>query len=222
MKYLNNAFVHFFNYLHGGVISVFPNPNVSYGIAIILMTIIIRVIILPLGIKQIKSSLVMNKIQPEVKKIQDKYKKDPQKAQKEMMKLYKEKGASPFSGCLPLLIQWPILVALYYVFNHLTGLNGISFLWVKDLSKPDIVLSILSGLTTFLSGWLIMPSGDNPQAGQSSKMNIGMGIFMVFISWRLKSALVLYWVVSNLIQVVQNFIIKRIEQKREEKKVVDN
>ncbi|MBP2033993.1 YidC/Oxa1 family membrane protein insertase [Clostridium algifaecis] len=213
MHYLNNAFVQFFEYLHRGVVSVFPNQNVSYGLAIILMTVIIRVIILPLGIKQIKSSLIMNKIQPEVKKIQDKYKKDPQKAQQEMMKLYKEKGASPFSGCLPLLIQWPILVALYYVFNNLTGINGISFLWITNLGKSDIPLSILSGITTFLSGWLIMPSGDNPQASQSKKMNIGMGFMMVFISWRLKSALVLYWVVSNLIQIAQNFVVKMIEEK---------
>lgn len=213
MHYLNNAFVQFFEYLHKGVVSVFPNQNVSYGLAIILMTIIIRVIILPLGIKQIRSSLIMNKIQPEVKKIQDKYKKDPQKSQQEMMKLYKEKGASPFSGCLPLLIQWPILVALYYVFNNLSGINGISFLWITDLGKPDIPLSILSGITTFLSGWLIMPSGDNPQASQSKKMNIGMGFMMIFISWRLKSALVLYWVVSNLIQIAQNLVVKKIEEK---------
>lgn len=213
MHYLNNAFVQFFEYLHKGVVSVFPNQNVSYGLAIILMTIIIRVIILPLGIKQIRSSLIMNKIQPEVKKIQDKYKKDPQKSQQEMMKLYKEKGASPFSGCLPLLIQWPILVALYYVFNNLSGINGISFLWITDLGKPDIPLSILSGITTFLSGWLIMPSGDNPQASQSKKMNIGMGFMMTFISWKLKSALVLYWVVSNLIQVAQNLVVKKIEER---------
>lgn len=214
MQYLYKAFVQFFEYLHRGVVSVVPDQNISYGLAIILMTIIIRVLILPLGVKQIRSSLIMNKIQPEVKKIQEKYKKDPQRAQKEMMKLYKEKGASPFSGCLPLLIQWPILLALYYVFNHLTGINGIGFLWIKDLGKPDIVLAVLSGLTTFLSGWLIMPSDDSAQASQSRKMNIGMGIFMIFISWKLKSALVLYWVVSNLIQIAQNFVIKRIEEKR--------
>lgn len=214
MQYLYKAFVHFFEYLHNSVVSVVPDQNVSYGLAIILMTIIIRVLILPLGVKQIRSSLIMNKIQPEVKKLQEKYKKDPQRAQKEMMKLYKEKGASPFSGCLPLLIQWPILLALYYVFNHLTGINGIGFLWIKDLGKPDIVLAVLSGLTTFLSGWLIMPSDDSPQANQSRKMNIGMGIFMIVISWKLKSALVLYWVVSNLIQIAQNFVVKKIEEKK--------
>jgi YidC/Oxa1 family membrane protein insertase len=197
------------------VISVIPNQNLSYGLTIILMTLIIRVLILPLGVKQIRSSLVMNKIQPEIKKLQDKYKNDPQKLQQEMMKLYKDKGASPFSGCLPLLIQWPILIALYYVFNHLSGINGISFLWIKDLGKPDIVLAILSGVTSAFAGWIIMPSGDNnPQADQTKKMNIAMGGFMIFISWKLKSALVLYWVVSNLIQLGQNFVIKKVEERR--------
>ncbi|MBA5852004.1 membrane protein insertase YidC [Clostridium sp. cel8] len=214
MKYLNNAFVQFFEYLHDLVISVVPNQNLSYGIAIILMTIIIRLLILPLGVKQIRSSLIMNKIQPEIKKLQDKYKKDPQKMQKEMMKLYKEKGASPFSGCLPLLIQWPILIALYYVFNHLNGINGIGFLWIKDLGKPDIILALLSGITTFLASWLIMPTDNIEQASQTKKMNIGMSVFMIFISWKLKAALTLYWVVSNLIQVGQNFVIKKIEEKK--------
>jgi YidC/Oxa1 family membrane protein insertase len=214
MKYLNNAFVQFFEYLHDLVISVVPNQNLSYGIAIILMTIIIRLLILPLGVKQIRSSLIMNKIQPEIKKLQDKYKKDPQKMQKEMTKLYKEKGASPFSGCLPLLIQWPILIALYYVFNHLNGINGIGFLWIKDLGKPDIILALLSGITTFLASWLIMPTDNIEQASQTKKMNIGMSVFMIFISWKLKAALTLYWVVSNLIQVGQNFVIKKIEEKK--------
>ncbi|CAB1255575.1 membrane protein insertase YidC [Clostridium sp. MT-14] len=216
MQYLNDAFVRFFNFLHNSVISFIPNPNVSYGIAIILMTIIIRIIILPLGIKQLRSSFAMNEIQPEVKKLQEKYKKDPQRAQQEMMKLYKEKGASPFSGCLPLLIQWPILIALYYVFNNLSGINGVSFLWMKDLAKTDMLLAIISGATTYLSGVLVMPS-TGEQAKQSKMMNIGMSVFMVYMSMRFKSALVLYWVVSNLIQIAQTVVIKKIEMGKKTK-----
>ncbi|AZV58976.1 membrane protein insertase YidC [Clostridium sp. AWRP] len=213
MQYLNNAFVQFFEFLHHSVTSVIPNQNMSYGIAIILMTIIIRIIILPLGIKQARSSLIMNEIQPEVKKLQEKYKKDPQKAQQEMMKLYKEKGASPFSGCLPLLIQWPILIALYYVFNNLSGINGVSFLWIGDLAKTDIFLAILSGITTFLSGYLMM-SGNSEQAKQAKTMNIAMSAVMVFMSIKFKAALVLYWVVSNLIQIAQTVVLKKIEMKK--------
>ncbi|HSN57922.1 MAG TPA: membrane protein insertase YidC, partial [Clostridiaceae bacterium] len=114
MKYINEAFVQFFNLIHTFVNGFVSDKGISYGLAIILVTIIIRIVILPLTIKQTKSSLVMSEIQPEVKKVQDKYKSDPQKAQAEVMKLYKEKGASPFSGCLPMLIQWPIFIALYF------------------------------------------------------------------------------------------------------------
>jgi YidC/Oxa1 family membrane protein insertase len=178
------------------------------------MTIIIRIIILPLGIKQARSSLIMNEIQPEVKKLQEKYKKDPQKAQQEMMKLYKEKGASPFSGCLPLLIQWPILIALYYVFNNLSGINGVGFLWIKDLAKTDMFLAILSGITTYLSGYLMMTSNNNEQAKQAKTMNIGMSVVMVIMSIEFKAALVLYWVVSNLIQMAQTVVLKKVEMKK--------
>lgn len=210
MQYLNSAFVQFFELVHQWVTMVIPNKNISYGFAIILMTAIIRLILLPLNIKQTKSSIAMSELQPETKKIQEKYKNDPQRAQQEMMKLYKEKGANPLSGCLPMLIQWPIFIALYYVFNNLTGINGVHFLWIQDLAKRDIVLAILSGITTYYSGSLMMPTGDSAQAKQSATMNIGMSIFMIFISWSLKSALVLYWVVNNLIQIIQTLVMKKV------------
>ncbi len=210
MQYLNNAFVQFFEFVHQSVSVVFPSKNVSYGVAIILMTAIIRLILLPLNIKQTKSSIAMNELQPETKKIQEKYKNDPQKSQQEVMKLYKEKGASPLSGCLPMLIQWPIFIALYYVFNNLHGISGVHFLWINDLAKRDVVLAVLSGLTTYFSGALMMPSGNGAQAKQSATMNISMSIFMIFISWSLKSALVLYWVINNSIQIIQTLVMKKM------------
>jgi YidC/Oxa1 family membrane protein insertase len=210
LQYLNSAFVQFFELIHQWVTVVAPNKNISYGIAIILMTIIIKLIVLPLNIKQMKSSIAMNELQPELKKLQEKYKNDPQKSQQEVMKLYKERGANPLNGCLPMLIQWPILIALYYVFNNLSGINGVHFLWIKDLAKSDIALAILSGATTYFSGALIMPSGDSAQAKQSATMNISMSVFMIIFSWKLKSALVLYWVVSNLIQILQTLTMKKV------------
>ncbi|MBC2582650.1 membrane protein insertase YidC [Clostridium sp. DJ247] len=209
MQYLNNAFVQFFELIHQWITTGIPNKNISYGLAIILMTVIIKIILLPLNIKQIKSSTAMSELQPEIKKLQEKYKNDPQKSQQEMMKLYKEKGASPFSGCLPLLVQWPILIALYYVFNNLQGISGVKFLWVNDLANRDVILAVISGITTYFSGALAMTSTDPAQAKQSATMNISMSVFMIFISWSLKSALVLYWVISNLIQIAQTVVIKR-------------
>lgn len=210
MQYLNNAFVQFFEFVHQSVSLLFPSKNVSYGVAIILVTVIIRLILLPLNIKQTKSSIAMNELQPETKKIQEKYKNDPQRSQQEIMKLYKEKGANPLSGCLPMLIQWPIFIALYYVFNNLHGISGVHFLWINDLAKRDVVLAVLSGLTTYFSGSLMMPSGNSAQAKQSATMNISMSVFMIFISWSLKSALVLYWVINNTIQIIQTLVMKKM------------
>lgn len=210
MKYLNNTLVQFFEFVHNGIALVIPNKNLSYGVAIILITLLIKIVLLPLNIKATKSSMIMSELQPETKKIQEKYKNDPQRSQQEMMKLYKERGASPLGGCFPMLIQYPILMALYYVFYNLSGINGVHFLWINDLSQRDIVLAIFSGITTYYSGMLMMPSGDGAQAKQSKTMNIGMSIFMVFISWRLKSALVLYWVISNIFQIAQTLGMKKL------------
>ena len=131
-----------------------------------------------------------------------------------MMKLYKEKGASPFSGCLPMLIQWPIFIALYFVFSTMTGLQGVNFLGI-NLGASNPVLAVLSGLTTFVSGFFTMPTNnaDPAQARQTKIMNISMGFFMIYISWKLKAALVLYWIVNNLIQVTQTVIMKKLDKK---------
>lgn len=219
LNYLITPLSSFFTYLHDTLIgSVVTNNNVSYGLAIILFTLIIKTILLPLNIKQVKSSIKMQEIQPEIKKIQEKYKNDPQKVNQEMMSLYKEKGANPFSGCLPLFIQMPILWALYYVFNSLTVIQGVSFLWIPDLYQKDIyyILPILSAGTTYLST-LMMSAGtstDSAQAKQTGTMNIGMSIFMGFMSLNFKSALVLYWVVGNVFSIGQTILVKRLVKKQ--------
>lgn len=226
MQFLNKALVDFFELIHGGVSSVITNPNYSYGIAIILVTGIIRVLLLPLNIKQTRSTVKMNEIQPEVQKLQAKYKNDPQKSQEELMKLYKEKGVNPMGGCLPLLIQWPILIALYYVFNNLSGINGVHFLWIRDLGAGATfidpihnwatwILPLLSAGTQYYSGLLMAPPGDSAQAKQSSTMNLSMSVFMIFISWKLKAALVLYWVISNLFQIGQTIVFKKMEESKQ-------
>ncbi len=214
MQYLNNALSQFFEFIHGVIkATITSNPNYSYGLAIVLFTIIVRIILLPLNIKQMRSQSKMQEIQPEIQKLQNKYKNDPQKAQSEMMRIYKENGVSPLSGCLPLLIQMPILFALYYVFNNLKGISGVGFLWINSLSKPDqyYILPALSFITQYISTSM-MSAGqkDNPQAKQMASMNIFMSIFIGFMSINLKAALVLYWVINNLIQIAQNFVMKKV------------
>ncbi|MBU5592410.1 membrane protein insertase YidC [Clostridium sp. MSJ-4] len=216
MQILNNVLTQFFEFIHGLIKVLTTNPNYSYGLAIILFTIIIRIILLPLNIKQTRSQVKMQEIQPELQKLQSKYKNDPQKQQEQMMKLYKENGVSPFSGCLPLLIQMPILFALYYVFNNLQGISGVGFLWVNDLSQPDqlYILPVVSFVTQYISTKIISSSSpNNAQAKQMQTMNIFMAGFIGFMSLKFKSALVLYWVINNLIQIAQTYIMKSIDNK---------
>ncbi|UZW14295.1 membrane protein insertase YidC [Clostridium pasteurianum] len=232
IKFLNDLFVNFFNRIDNAIFSIFPDKNISIGLSIIVLTIIIRLLLLPLNFKQIKSSLMMSKIGPEVKKLQTKYKSDPQKLQQETMKLYKEKGVNPLGGCLPLLIQYPILIALYYVFYTL-NIKGIGFLWISDLSKHATIsdwttwiLPVLSGATTYFSGILLSSTtSDKSQAKQTATMNIVMSGVLFYMSLMFNAALVLYWVTGNIVQIFQTKLVmkmvaSKIENESNENKVV--
>ena len=212
MSYLQNFLVGFFQQVHGFIHYFIPSNNISYGLAIITFTLIVRLFLLPLNIKQTKSQARLQLIQPEIQKVQAKYKNDPQKSQQEMMKLYKEHKANPMSGCLPILIQMPILFAMYYVYYNAKELNGVSFLWLADLGSKDqfYILPFLSMTTTYISSILIAPKGDSPQSKQMSSMNIIMAIFIGFTSLQFRSALVLYWVVNNTIQITQTLVLKKL------------
>ena len=183
----------------------------NYGWAIVLMTFIIQLILLPLTYKQLKASAVMQKIQPEMKRIQDKYgKTDPMAAQREMMALYKKYGANPLSGCLPLLIQLPIFLALFNALRTSWCLHGAPFiLWIKDLSAKDpyYVLPIAMGVMMFIQQKMTMPDmgKDNPQAA----MFKWMPIFMTLLFLNFPSGLTLYWFVSNCISLCINVVLKR-------------
>ena len=211
--FLSGIFQQVFQSVHQFVEIFTQNPNISFGVTIILFTLLARICLLPLSLKQTKSTAKMSAVQPELKKIQDKYKNDPQRQQSEMMKLYKENDISPLGGCLPMLIQFPIIIALFYVFKEF-DYQGAGFLWMKSLIEPDpiYVLPILSGLTTFISMKATAPAtGD--AAAQTRMMNIVMSIFFTFMSFKFPSALVLYWTVSNLIQMAQSLILNKIYSK---------
>lgn len=224
-NFINVGLQKFFDFIHSGVAAIIQNPNVSYGLAIIIFTIIVRIILLPLNIRQTRSQFKMQEVQPELKKLQEKYKNDPQRSQQEMMKLYKEKGVNPMGGCLPLIVQLPILWGLFYVFRNIHPVDPVtgqqitvSFLWLKNLFDYDhlFILPILSGVTTYISSRMMTPPGDSAQAKQTSTMNIGMSVMMVFMAWKFTAALVLYWVVNNLIQMGQNLLMKKLNAKKAE------
>lgn len=223
-NFLNNILVEFFSLIHRGVQSLIANPNISYGLTIIFVTIIIRLVLFPLNYKQIKSQVKMSEIQPQLKQVQEKYKKDPQKQQQEVAKLYKENGVNPLGGCLPLLLQWPILIGLYYVFNNL-GTNepeianatflGLKLMGVADMSNPATwILPLLSGALTYYST-VIMTSknADSAQQKQTATMSIGMSIMITFMSFKFSTALVLYWVTNSIVQVSQTLLMKKMDKK---------
>lgn len=201
-----------FDYFHTVIVGLgVTDVGLSYVFAILLFTVIIRLLILPLNIKAAKSTRGMQKIQPEVKKLQEKYKNDPQKMNTEVMKLYKENNVSMAGGCLPSLLPLPILMALYWVFMGITLPEGqvASFLWIKDLFAPDpyYILAIIAALSTYLPSYLMTKSTPQ-QAGMSmGTMNLMMAGMMGFMSLNFKAILVLYWIMGNIIQTVQTYFL---------------
>lgn len=181
----------------------FYSVSGSYGLAIILLTIAIRLVLAPLTLSQSKSMEAMKKLQPEMNALQQKYKDNPEEYQRRVLELYKEHKINPLSGCLPMLIQLPFLWALFSVLRNFDF--GTGFLWLASLSDPDpyYVLPVLSGLTTYTQ--MAMTSAE---ASQKSMMII-MPIFIGYISISFPAGLVLYWVVSNLFSMVQQYLIAR-------------
>lgn len=176
----------------------------QYGLSILVVTIIIRFIVLPLTLKQTRSSKRMQEIQPELQKLKEKYKDDVKKQQEETMKLFQTHNVNPLAGCLPILIQMPVLIALYNAIMRNEHIREQSFLWMQ-LGTPDqlYILPLLAAGTTFLQ-----------QKMMSSQMNAQMRSLMfifpilIFVmSMNFASALPLYWVYSNLFTVVQTYFI---------------
>lgn len=182
----------------------------NYGLAIIVLTVIVRVIFWPVTHKSTESMKRMQAIQPEVKKLQAKYKDNPTKLNQATMALYKEHKVNPMAGCLPLLVQIPVFFALFTVLRSAVELRFASFLWIKDLSEQEgllanvlpIPLNILPLVMTGLTVWQqkLTPSAGDPQ---QQKMMMLMPIMFLFLFYPMPSALVLYWTTSQLIALVQ-------------------
>ena len=186
----------------------------SYGWAIIIVTLVVRLLLVPLNVKQLKSTKAMQEIQPLIKEIQEKYSsKDAntqRKLQEEQMALFQKHGVNPLAGCLPIFIQMPILMAMYHAIMRTQEIKTGSFLWF-ELGAPDpyYILPLIAGAATFYQQKLMMadnPSGQNPQMQMMLYiMPIMITVFAIFFP----SALALYWVVGNVFMVVQTIFIRR-------------
>jgi YidC/Oxa1 family membrane protein insertase len=187
----------------------------NWGVSIIILTVIINLALLPLRITSMKSALKMQKLQPQMKAIQEKYKKypmrDPKRADMntEISALYKEHGANPAGGCLPLVIQMPFLFAFYSMLGIALELRQAPFLWLHDLSSPDklFILPVLIVISTLFVQKMTPNAGMDP--AQQRMMTIMMPLMLGFFSWSLASGLSLYWVVGNCIAIIQQYIMNR-------------
>lgn len=190
----------------------------NYGVSIIIFTILIKMLLLPLTLKQSQSMKKMQELNPKLKEIQKKYGKDKQKLNEKTMELYREHNVNPAGGCLPLLIQLPILIALFnvlrlpevYVFTpEVYQTVAKNFLWLPNLAEPDpfYILPVLAAGTTYLQSKMMSTgSTDNPT---QNSMNIVMPLMIGWFSMKFPSGLSLYWVLSNVFQIVQQYFMMR-------------
>jgi YidC/Oxa1 family membrane protein insertase len=184
----------------------------NYGIAIIVLTLIARFCLLPLILKQFNTTIAMQKLRPELQKLQEKYKgndiETQRKLQQEMMQLYQKHGIHPASGCLPVFIQMPIFMALYYAISRTQEIKLHSFLWVQlGHRDPYFILPILASLTTFISVRL-SPSMTEQQMPQMAMMSYIMPIMIFIGANSVPSALSLYWVVGGCFSIIQSLILR--------------
>lgn len=193
----------------------------SYGLAIIILTVLIKIILYPLTKKQVQSMKAMQEIAPKMKKLQEKFKDNPQVLQQKMLQLYQEGGVNPLAGCLPMFLQMPILMALYYTFFSFDyGGSAPSFLWIPNLSETDpvYILPLIAAATTFL-----MQKISTVEMNQQTKiMMFFFPLFMGFISLNLPAGLVLYWATQNVVQIFQQLFIYRNIDANSEKGTAKN
>ena len=210
----------------------------NWGLAIIVLTIILKIILFPLNKKSAMGTLKMQELQPRMQAIREKYKDNPQKLNEETAKLYKESGYNPVSGCLPMILQMFILFALYNVFNNYFEFRGASFIkgWIDDLSVGEAIwtwkqeiplistfsqnslrlLPIIYTVSQLVTGKITQYGGAGTAQSQSQMkfMMYGMPILFFFILYNVPSGLLIYWIVSNVLQLVQQLIINNIMKKK--------
>jgi YidC/Oxa1 family membrane protein insertase len=184
--------------------------NMGYGWVLIVFGVLMRVVLFPLNHKAMKAQLRNMAVQPLVKQVQDKHKDNPEKLQKEMMKLYKDHGFNPLAGCLPMLLPWPVLIALFFVFQNTIELRGVSFLWLPDLSAKDpfFILPIILAVSMFLMQWVSLRSLEQENPQMKMMMYI-MPPMMLFIFMNLASGLNLYYATANIATLPQQIWIAR-------------
>ena len=205
-----------FAWLLHALYTVIPN----YGVAIILLTILVRLVTAPLTVRQMRSMERLRRVQPRMKEIQEKYKDDRQKQSEELMKLYRQEKVNPLGGCFPMLLQLPVFVGLFYALRSSLELRHAPFFgWINDLSAPDLlftipginlpvrVLPLIMGATMFFQQRITPMQTPDPM--QARMMMIVMPIMMTVLFYQFPSGLVLYWMLSNVLAILHQLWIGR-------------
>ncbi len=219
------------NDLLGNILRIMYDIVQNYGIAIILFTIFVKLLLLPLTIKQTKSTKAMQDIQPKLQEIQTKYKDKPEKQQQEIMKLYKEADINPMAGCLPLFIQMPILIGLFSVLrepwnygifesqaayqaadtsflflSNLTEAGNFATIFTTGISVENLIMAILSGSSAYIMQMTMM-STDPKQQETMKTMTYVMTAMSFVWGYTFPAGLALYWVVSNIFSIAQYYLV---------------
>jgi YidC/Oxa1 family membrane protein insertase len=202
----------------------------NWGWSILIVTLVVKLVLFPLTLKSMLSTARMGELAPKLKVLQAQYKDKPQEMQKAQMELYRKEGVNPMAGCLPILLQMPILLAMYGLFIKYFDFRGAHFIgWITDLSSPDSVFDFyppipLLGWTAVrllpviyvLSQFLMNKVTQTDQTMQNDQMKMMMNIMPImffFILYNMPSGLLVYWIASNLFSVVQQIFINRLKRK---------
>jgi YidC/Oxa1 family membrane protein insertase len=207
--------------------SIIPN----YGILIILFGVIIKLVLYPLTQKSFKSMAAMKELQPQMQEIKEKYKDDPQKQQKETLALYKKAGVNPLGGCLPMLLQFPILITLFFFFQNSMIIRQEPFLWANDLSAPDYIFNLpfsipflgdqIGGFVLLMTAAMFlqtkltgsvggMGGGSSPSGGPNMKaFTYVLPFILLFVFNNFAAGLSLYYLVYNVLSAAQQVLIKK-------------
>lgn len=224
-----NPIVIGFEYLLNWLYSIFK----SWGISIIILALIIKALLFPLTRQSTISMKKISQLNPQIKEIQEKYKDNPQKANTEMQALYKREKINPLSGCLPLLLQFPFLIALYNALMYNQGLRGASFLWIKDLSVGDVIFKLPFNIPLLGADIRLLPfimlltqigqtifqsksqvASSKEQEMQSKMMMWLFPIVFFFVLYNMSSGLILYWTCLNLLSIIETSLISLFEGKK--------
>ncbi len=207
LDFLRNLLDPLFN-LMGATLSTFHGWGAPWWLAIVMLTIVVRTLLFPITYRQVKSMRRMQELKPDMDRIRAEYKDDPQKQREEMAKLYQERKVNPLGGCLPIFIQLPIFLVLYYTIRHFDTLESFrtgGLLWFQDLTQPDhlFILPALYILTMMASQELTIRNTASQQKQLMRFLPLVFGIFLA----RFPSGLFVYWITSNCITFAQNYVI---------------